>query len=151
MPGQRIKLLPVLLLLLWTSIVCGQKPLSDLDLLKRRSFERPEFDRKKSSFMWVSSGNVLLKYNPLSLTFGALMYTYQNVLSKHISATCLYSPSCSQFSRKLITDFGLVKGMFLSADRIMRCNRIAAMDISPSEADEKDHKVHETTAIYKKR
>ncbi|MHC1706270.1 MAG: membrane protein insertion efficiency factor YidD [Bacteroidales bacterium] len=99
--------------------------------------------------MWVPSNNAILRYNPLSLGFGGLMYIYQSSISRHISASCLYSPSCSGFSQDLIREYGLFKGILLSSDRVMRCNRIAAMDIPHSEIDEKDHKVHESTDIYR--
>lgn len=77
------------------------------------------------------------------------MYTYQNVISRHFSAGCLYNPSCSQYGRSLIREFGLVPGIIYSADRVLRCNRIAALDIKDSEVDEHDHKVHETTDAYR--
>lgn len=122
---------------------------SDFSLLGEATFEKNQFQKQKTMFMWVRSNNVILKYNPVSLGFGALMYLYQKGLSRHFSANCLYSPSCSQYGRSLIKDYGLLEGILLSSDRVMRCNRIAAIDIPAGFIDEKDHKVHETTDLYR--
>lgn len=141
----------VLLLLMTCSGLWSQNLTEDMKLLRDHSFIRPEFATQKASFMFLSSQSPVLKYNPVSLGFGALMYAYQTVLSRQISASCLYSPSCSNYSRHLISDYGLIRGIIFSSDRIMRCNRIALIDIPVSDFDEKDHKVHETTSIYKNR
>ena len=139
-------------LLLLLSCLCflsySQNSKSDALLLQENTFEKDQYLPQKVSFLWVTSNNIILKYNPLSLGFGALMYVYQRSISRHFSASCLYSPSCSRFSRDLIKNYGLLEGIFLTADRIMRCNRIAAMDIPFSDYNDSDHKVHETTDLY---
>ncbi len=58
------------------------------------------------------------------------MYLYQNVLSAQLGRQCLYSLSCSNFSKQAIKEFGMVKGVFLTADRLLRCNRISALDLN---------------------
>ncbi|HRY33120.1 MAG TPA: membrane protein insertion efficiency factor YidD [Bacteroidales bacterium] len=120
-----------------------------LQAMESRSFDTELPQHGKAPFMWVASSNPVLRYNPLSLGFGSLMFVYQRFISRHFSANCLYQPSCSNFSRRLIDDLGLVKGVFLSADRVMRCNRVAAVDIPASIFDRHDHKVHESTGIYR--
>ncbi|MDZ7776053.1 MAG: membrane protein insertion efficiency factor YidD [Bacteroidales bacterium] len=72
-----------------------------------------------------------MKYNPVAVSLGGLLYLYQSILSQQISAECLFHPSCSQFGKNAIREFGLLKGVALTADRITRCNRIAAHDIHP--------------------
>ena len=62
------------------------------------------------------------KYNPVTLFFDGSMFIYQKGISEQISAQCTFSPSCSEFSKKLIQNFGLIKGVFLTADRLMRCD-----------------------------
>jgi uncharacterized protein len=73
--------------------------------------------------------NFISRYNPLSLSATAMMFFYQHVVSPQFSRTCLYESTCSNFSKKAIAEFGLVKGIFLSADRLMRCNIAAMQDI----------------------
>jgi putative membrane protein insertion efficiency factor len=145
----KTKLAISLLFILTSVTVFSQSYKSDFSLLRETTFEKYQFQKQKTSFMWVQSSNVVLKYNPVSLGFGSLMYLYQRVLSRHFSANCLYSPSCSQYGRSLIKEYGLVEGILLSSDRVMRCNRIAAIDIPAGFIDEKDHKVHETTDLYR--
>lgn len=91
------------------------------------------------------------KYNPVSLTFGALLYFYQNVLSPQFSADCLFHPTCSDFSKQAIREYGLAKGVFLSADRITRCNRIAATSINLLKIDPNTHHAQDSISLYRMR
>jgi len=68
-------------------------------------------------------------YNPVNLTFSGLMFFYQNVISSQVNAQCLFTPSCSEYAKGCIKKYGLVKGMFLAADRVQKCNRITVLDL----------------------
>jgi uncharacterized protein len=138
-----------LLFFFFFSCLHAQHSASDLALVRKQAFKKNEFTYHNRPYLFKDKKNLIVKYNPVSMTFGGLMYFYQNVISRQFSASCLYSPSCSDFSKLSIKELGLIKGIFMTADRIMRCNRIAQMDIHPMQVDEKDHKVHETSAIYK--
>lgn len=105
-------------------------------------FIRPYIYQHETSF--------LKKYNPISLLIGSSLYVYQNVFSKHISADCLFTPSCSEFSKQAIKEFGLLKGTLLSIDRVNRCNRIAATDLRHSEADLKTNRYPDPVSRHKK-
>lgn len=59
---------------------------------------------------------------PISLLGGVFMFTYQNVISPQLLSSCSYSLSCSNYSKQCISEFGFIKGVFLSADRLLRCN-----------------------------
>ncbi|MFN4083048.1 MAG: membrane protein insertion efficiency factor YidD [Bacteroidia bacterium] len=74
--------------------------------------------------------NKLQQHNPINLVFSGLMYFYQNVLSSQINAGCLYTPSCSEFGKCSIKQHGLLVGMFLTADRLNRCNRVTAIELT---------------------
>lgn len=76
------------------------------------------------------------------------MYVYQKLISPQLSRQCPYAPSCSAYSKDLIRDHGIFKGIVCSADRLMRCNRIALTDISEEDTDAYDHKIHEHTDRY---
>ena len=54
---------------------------------------------------------------------------YQRHVSALISAECLYTLSCSRYSRAAIRRHGLVHGMLMSADRVMRCASFCGRDI----------------------
>lgn len=108
--------------------IFAQQPVTDLMLLREHQFATIPYSAPPQ-FMWMRSSNPIIRYNPVSLAFGAAMFFYQSTLSKQFSATCIYHPTCSNFGIQSIQRFGLIKGLFLTADRIMRCNRIAAVDI----------------------
>lgn len=140
---KRLILVLLAALALITS-VRAQSPTPDRQLLADRDFEnsarfaqyrRPgnsdrvvQFRRKS----WVA------QYNPVALALKGALLGYQRLMSQQLARNCPYQITCSNFSKQAIEQYGLVKGVVLSADRIMRCNRIGlldvpAIDISPSD------------------
>ena len=87
--------------------------------------------------------------NPVSLIFGGTLYVYQNYISQHLSAECLYDPSCSDFSKQAVKEYGLIKGTLLSFDRLSRCNRIAATDLNSAMIHKKTHRFSDSVKRYK--
>ena len=51
-----------------------------------------------------------------------LIRLYQKYLSPLKSTTCPYIPTCSQYGLEAIQKYGALKGGFLAAWRILRCN-----------------------------
>ena len=107
----------------------GQSPKIDLEHIFSKSNVQKDYPYKPS-FMFVSK-NKILRYNPVSLAFGGLMFVYQRIISPQISAECPYEISCSNFSKASIQRFGLIKGIALTSGRLMRCCKVAAIDINP--------------------
>jgi len=91
------------------------------------------------------------KLNPVGWVFGGTLYFYQNVLSKHISADCLFTPGCSDFSKEAIKETGLIKGTILTIDRLSRCNRIAAHDLKKYTMDPKTHRYPDPVSRHLKK
>jgi putative membrane protein insertion efficiency factor len=121
-------LLLICLIIFTKTSVLGQIAGSDLLLLKQKN---ESITNKKNIRKYTNlSKNKWQAYNPINLTFSGLMFFYQNVLSSQVNAGCIYSPSCSEFSKQCIKKHGLVKGIFLSADRVQRCNRITALGLN---------------------
>ncbi|MGF7138026.1 membrane protein insertion efficiency factor YidD [Roseimarinus sediminis] len=86
--------------------------------------------------------------NPISLGYGGLLFVYQNTISQHFSADCLYHPSCSDFSKQAVHEFGLIKGGLLTFDRLNRCNRLSSVDLLPSDFDRHTHRAHDPISKY---
>jgi len=47
---------------------------------------------------------------------------YKRVISPLKGRTCRFYPSCSQYAIDAIEKYGVVKGIYLSAKRILRCH-----------------------------
>lgn len=120
---------------------------SDLQLMAQRAglHEDPVFS---PAFMRVEGGRPLARYNPVSLGLGGLMYVYQRFISPQLPSECLYHTSCSAFSIDLIAEYGLLKGVVSTADRLMRCNRVAALDVHPIHLHPQSGRVMEGVDLY---
>ena len=128
--------------------VVAQNKKSDLLFIKEQNFHDVSYDKRQVKFLLSSKKNPIIRYNPVSLTFGLFMYFYQKVLSAQISSGCSYEVSCSNFSMVVIKEFGLLKGIALSADRLMRCNQLAAIDIDVLDLDFFKKKVRDDVSKY---
>lgn len=55
-----------------------------------------------------------------------LFDVYKNIFSKFLKLLfgggCRYYPTCSDYSRKALTNFGLGKGTWMSIKRLSRCH-----------------------------
>ena len=50
-----------------------------------------------------------------------LIYLYQiTPLNSH--SKCKYYPTCSNYAKEAIENYGCIKGLFLSVKRILKCN-----------------------------
>ncbi len=127
----------------------AQQPATDTSILMARFDKSTPPPGKDVSFLHSSSERLLVRYNPINLTFGAMMFVYQRFMSPQLPSTCLYHPSCSAFSKSLIKEYGLVVGVVSTADRLFRCNRVAVFDIHPMHFDEQSGKVIEEPSIYR--
>lgn len=53
--------------------------------------------------------------------FVLLVRVYQLIISPLFPATCRYTPSCSTYTIQALKEWGLFKGLYLSAKRILSC------------------------------
>jgi len=47
---------------------------------------------------------------------------YKRFLSPLLIPACRFSPTCSEYAYDAVSRYGVVKGLFLAAGRILRCN-----------------------------
>lgn len=47
---------------------------------------------------------------------------YGKTLSPYMPGGCRFTPSCSHYSREAIEKYGVSKGLYLSARRLLRCH-----------------------------
>lgn len=50
------------------------------------------------------------------------IYLYQAIISPLLGNNCRYQPSCSQYAKEAIMEWGVLKGMWMGLKRIVRCN-----------------------------
>lgn len=103
----------------------------------------------KRFYIYKNQPKTFRNSNPVSLIYGGSLYVYQNLISPHFSADCLYEPSCSEFSKLAVKEYGVFKGGLLSFDRLNRCNRIAATDLDPAFLNTKTHRFSDSIKKYK--
>jgi putative component of membrane protein insertase Oxa1/YidC/SpoIIIJ protein YidD len=113
-----------------TDTLNTQNPGNDFELMCGHERKNPYPIKKKPGFLLVGKKKIV-KYNPVNLLFGGMLFTYQAFISSQISADCPFEVSCSAFSKQSIQEFGLIKGLALSADRLTRCSKSGAKDIHP--------------------
>ncbi|MEQ8927020.1 MAG: membrane protein insertion efficiency factor YidD [Fulvivirga sp.] len=110
---------------------------SKTDLLKLTTHvpqsELPDHSYEKHAKKKVSVFNAI---NPLYWTYKGGLAFYQEYISSQLSSTCIYATSCSRFGKKLFDEYGPIKGVFLSVDRIGRCNRLTHSQALPTSMNE---------------
>jgi len=122
-------------LFLLSMAAMAQTPVSDRDLLAGRDFGNDaafvQYRRPGNSDRAVQLRHKswLAQYNPVSLALKGALLGYQRLMSQQLARACPYQITCSNFSKQVIEQYGIVKGTLLSADRIMRCNRIGLLDV----------------------
>lgn len=58
----------------------------------------------------------------LSAPFIWLIRLYQLILSPWLGKSCRFTPTCSQYGIEAFKKYGPLKGFWLTAKRIARCN-----------------------------
>jgi uncharacterized protein len=101
-----------------------------------------------AGWMQARDNNAVAKYNPVSLTFKGLMFVYQHIISRQLSKDCPYYYTCSNYAKLAIHEKGLIKGILLAGDRLMRCNRIGLLDVNDLSVDESTHSIIDHPGMY---
>lgn len=128
----------LIIFILFCGITAGysQDKKNDLQLIESNTPELVyskwyKTEGNSNKILETKSKSAIAKYNPLSLTLKGLMAGYQHLISPLLHGYCFYELSCSNFAKAAITEFGIIKGTALAADRLTRCNRISATDLHP--------------------
>ncbi len=85
-----------------------------------------EFIRKFNP-MTTQKPQEIVRFNPqepseLELVATGLIRLYQKFVSSQDGPTCNFQPTCSRFGMACIQEYGVVRGILLTADRLIRCN-----------------------------
>ncbi len=67
-----------------------------------------------------------------------LVRCYQVLISPFLPPTCRFEPTCSQYAIEALRKKGLVKGLLLTAWRILRCNPFCRGGYDPVEPEKEN-------------
>ena len=84
------------------------------------------FIRKVNPIMRLKPQEVV-RFNPkdtseLKIVATGLIRLYQKFISSQDGPTCNFRPTCSRFGMACIQEYGVARGILLTADRLLRCN-----------------------------
>ena len=51
-----------------------------------------------------------------------ILFYQRNISPLKKQGCCIYTPSCSEYTRQAVEKYGVTKGCFLGMCRIIRCN-----------------------------
>ena len=60
--------------------------------------------------------------NPIKSLFILLIQAYQWLISPLLHPSCRFTPSCSHYGIKALQKHGLIRGIYLTISRILRCH-----------------------------
>ncbi len=60
-----------------------------------------------------------------------LIKLYQTTVSEVTPHSCCFQPTCSQYACEAVVKYGLVKGIWLTLKRLVRCNPLAEGGYDP--------------------
>lgn len=82
---------------------------------------------RKANPITTSKQREIVRFNPretseLKLAATGLIRLYQKFISSQDAPTCNFMPTCSRFGMACIQEYGVARGVLLTADRLLRCN-----------------------------
>ena len=69
--------------------------------------------------------------NSLKTFFISLIKFYKLFLSPFLGANCRYIPTCSDYAIQAIEQKGIIKGIYISFKRVLRCHPLGGSGYDP--------------------
>ena len=69
--------------------------------------------------------------NIVGKTSIGMVKLYKKTISPLFPKKCIFVPTCSEYAIRAIREFGTMKGIFLAAKRICRCNHFSKGGYDP--------------------
>ena len=66
--------------------------------------------------------SVIQEASGLKLAAAGFIQLYQKFISSQDGPACNFVPSCSRFGMACIQEYGMLRGLLLTSDRLLRCN-----------------------------
>jgi hypothetical protein len=71
---------------------------------------------------------------PLRAVVLGSLAAYQRVISPATPRHCKYEPTCSRYAAQAVREFGILRGLLLTAWRLLRCNPFSHGGFDPVSA-----------------
>ena len=113
----------ITLILIFIQLACSAQSTSDLELILSSSLNT----KSNSSHKLPVRHKRFIPY-----LFKPGFLAFKHVIYNQMGTTCIYLHPCIDFCGAIIERYGLVKGYFLSFDRIVRCNQLSPIETYPS-------------------
>lgn len=132
-----------ILIFTYGSLAAQQK--SDMQLLVEKTYPL--------SYAGQNKGIVKqkLRYsgaNPFKAVSTSLLWVYKNFFSEQIMADCGFEPSCSSFASRAIKEHNMLLALFLTADRLTRCNGKEQFESESYLVNKKTGKLRDEPSMY---
>jgi uncharacterized protein len=62
------------------------------------------------------------KFKPIKTSLLMLLIVYRYLISALLGNRCRFEPSCSHYATNAIEKYGIVKGLWLTICRLVRCH-----------------------------
>ena len=69
--------------------------------------------------------------NSLKTFFISLIKFYKKFLSPFLGTNCRYIPTCSDYAIQAIEQKGIIKGIYISCKRVLRCHPFGGSGYDP--------------------
>jgi len=69
--------------------------------------------------------------NPIRGLILGLIRLHQQVFSPHVAGACRFAPSCSHYASEAVRKHGVVRGLWLTARRLLRCQPLGPSGYDP--------------------
>ena len=90
-----------------------------------------------SDKIYHTDNNTVPLFNYRVNGVGHLLLTfYQRFISSQLMGECIYTLSCSRYSRESLNKYGLFKGILMTGDRLTRCSGCSSRDYPSYEFNE---------------
>jgi len=60
----------------------------------------------------------------LKKIFLFIIILYQRLVSPYLSQSCRFQPTCSEYAKDAIEEYGIIKGVALASKRLTKCHPI---------------------------
>jgi putative membrane protein insertion efficiency factor len=115
------KIYPILLIVMLFFTAIFPQESADSDTYNKkvlpRGMTKTKYEKEK-----IKASSPFDQTNPLKMLFVILIRSYQVIFSSQDGSTCQFRPSCSHFGAKAIKEHGPIQGLFMTSDRLLRCN-----------------------------